>query len=350
MKIRAGVIGCGKIAQRLHLPQYAACDKVEVIAVCDLDKNLAQQMANQYGVKNVYSDYRELLNNKDVDVVSVCIPNYQHCEVVKATAGAKKHVLCEKPIAMNMKEASEMIEACDKNGVLFMVEQTQRFDPNHEVAKQVLEDGMLGKILSVWARIGHAGPEYWNPDADWKGGKAWYINKELSGGGALIDVGIHIFDLVRWLMAEEVVEISGRIATLIKPFKVEDHGICHLKFESGAIGGFGVSWNTRPYQVLLYLYGEKGTMRVAFGANPPVIVNFGMPTEVGDPNCGWGTFIPDKKDQSQLGGPINYFMDCIKKGEKPFISGEQGKKSLEGLLGLYKSYETGQVVKLPLKD
>ncbi|MFH1783891.1 MAG: Gfo/Idh/MocA family oxidoreductase [bacterium] len=351
MKLKAGVIGCGKIAQRLHLPQYEGCGKVEIAAVCDWDKNLAQQMADQYGVKNVYTNHNDLLNNKDIDVVSVCIPNYEHCEVVKAAAEAKKHVLCEKPIAMSLKEASEMIEACEKNKVLFMVEQTQRFDPNHEVAKEVLEDGMLGKILSVWARIGHAGPEYWNPDAaDWKGGTAWYVTKEQSGGGALIDVGIHIYDLVRWLMGEEVVEISGRTATLVKPFKVEDHGIAHLKFESGAIGGFGVSWNTRPYQVILFFYGEKGTMKVEFGANPPVMVNFGNPTHVGDPNCGWGSCTPNGRDQSRRGGPIAYFMDCIIKGEKPFISGEQGRKSLEGLMGVYKSMETGQVVKFPMKE
>jgi len=344
--VKVGIIGCGKITQRLHLPQYSSCKDAEVVALADIDKNLASVVAGKYGIKKVYENYMELVADKEVDAVSVCTPNHLHAEMVKACAEAGKHILVEKPIATTLEESDAMIQAARDNKVILMVEQTQRFDPNHEIAKEILEQEKLGRVLSVWGRIGHAGPEYWNPDCDWKTGNPWYIQKEKSGGGALIDIGVHIYDLIRWLVGKQVKEISGRVATLGKHYPVEDNAICHMEFDGGTIGGFGVSWTTRPYQVDLLFYGEKGTMKVAFGAKPPVMVSYGAVE--GDPNCTGETFVPEERKESKLGGPCAYFVSCVEQNKQPFISGEEGKKTLEGILALYKSSQTGAVVQLPL--
>lgn len=363
MPVKVGVIGCGKVAQRLHLPQYLNTENLkisggpsrllwlcetpvdaELVALVDTKEDLVKDIASQVGIKKVFTDYRKLLEDEEIEAVSICTPNYLHAEMTIAAAQAGKHVLVEKPMANTLDEAQAMINAAHKNKIFLMVEQTHRFGPNPEVAKEILEEGSLGRILYIWGRIGHAGPEQWSPGAD------WFLQKKTCGGGAMIGIGVHVFDLIRWLLGKEAIEVSGTLGPLRKPyFEVESNAVAHVKFEDGTVGGFEASWSTCPYQMEIIMYGEKGTMTVSFGANNPVVVNYGIPTGVGDANCGWGTFIPERRKKSKFGGPIAYFIDCIKRNEQPFISGEEGMKSLEGVLAVYESSKTGKVVKLPLR-
>lgn len=363
MPVKVGVIGCGKVAQRLHIPQYLNAENLEiegghsrllwlcetpvdaeVVALCDIKEDLVKKIGAQIGVKKIFTDYRQLLKDDTIEAVSICTPNYLHAETAIAAAKAGKHVLVEKPMATSLPDAEAMVEAAHKYKIYLMVEQTHRFGPNPEIAKQILEQNSLGKILYIWGRIGHAGPEQWSPGAD------WYLHKKTCGGGALMCIGIHIFDLLRWLMRKEAVEISGTLGPLRKPyFEVESYGNAHVKFEDGTIGAFEASWSNVPYQMIVILYGQKGTMTVSFGEEVPVVVKYGMPANVGDPNCQWGEFIPEKRNKSRYGGPIAYFINCIKRKEQPFVSGEEGMKSLEGIMAVYESVRTGKFVKLPLK-
>ncbi|MFH1783893.1 MAG: Gfo/Idh/MocA family oxidoreductase [bacterium] len=363
MPVKVGVIGCGKVAQRLHLPQYLNTETLkiaggpsrllwlcetpvdaELVGLCDIKEDLVKDIASQIGVKKVYTDYRKLLENDEIEAVSICTPNYLHAEMTIAAANAGKHVLVEKPMATSLDEARAMVEAARKNKIFLMVEQTHRFGPNPEIVKEVIDEGLIGKIFYVWGRIGHAGPEQWSPGAD------WFLQKRTCGGGAMIGIGVHIYDLMRFLLGKDAVEVSGTMGPMRPPyFEVESSAVAHVKFNDGTLGAFEASWSTRPYQMIVILYGEKGTMTLSFGAESPVVVQYGMPTGVGDPNCGWGTFIPARRSKSKTGGPIAYFIDCIKNNIQPSISGEEGMKTLEGVLAVYESSSTGKNVKLTSK-
>jgi len=344
MTVKVGIIGCGKITERASLPNLVNYKtKCKVKCLCDIVKAHAQEKAKQFNLKDVdiVTDWKALVERPDIDAIFVNTPNYLHEEMAVGAAKSKKHILVEKPISISNKAAKNMINAAKKNGVFFMVEQTQRFDPVHQAAKKFIETGKLGKINTVKGRIGHAGPEYW------AGGKeGWFTNKSLSGGGAMIDVGIHILDLLRWLSGKEVAEISANIGTVEKPFPVDDNGSVLMKFSDGAIGHFEASWTTRPYEVMTWLYGENGKIHTAIGTEKPVMVRLATVGEGKDPNCVLEDIYPEVGAGSGWENAIHYFIDCVEKNEKPFVTGEEGAKSMAVILAAYESAKSGKWVKV----
>ncbi len=344
MAVRVGIIGCGKITERASLPNLTNYkDKCEIKCLCDIVKEHAEEQAKKFNIEGVdiVTDWKALVKRPDIDAVFVNTPNYLHEEMAVGTAKSKKHILVEKPISISNKAAKNMINAAKKNGVFFMVEQTQRFDPVHQAARKFIETGKLGKINTVNGRIGHAGPEYW------AGGKeGWFSNKSLSGGGAMIDVGIHILDLLRWLSGKEVAEISANIGTVEKPFPVDDNGSVLMKFSDGTIGHFEASWTTRPYEVMTWIYGENGKIHTAIGTEKPVMVQLATVGEGKDPNCVLEDIYPEVGGGSGWENAVHYFIDCVEKNEKPFVTGEEGAKSMAVILAAYESAESGKWVKV----
>lgn len=146
-KLKVAVIGCGSIAQYRHLPEYYSNKEVEIVAVCDIVAERAEEMAVQYGAK-AFTDYKDVVNLDEIDVVSVCLPNYLHAPVSIAALNAGKHVLCEKPMATSQEEAEAMIQAAKVNDKKLMIGHNQRFVSSHQKAKEIIELGKLGKIFS----------------------------------------------------------------------------------------------------------------------------------------------------------------------------------------------------------
>src|SRR5690625_1789904 len=146
-QLRVGVIGCGSIAKFRHLPEYGANKNVDIVAVCDVVESRAKEMAENYGAA-AYTDYKDVIADKTIDVISVCLPNYLHAPVSIAAADAGKHVLCEKPMATSREEAEQMIAAAEKSGTKLMIAHNQRFVSSHEKAKEIIESGSIGKIYS----------------------------------------------------------------------------------------------------------------------------------------------------------------------------------------------------------
>jgi len=344
MAVRVGIIGCGKITERASMPNLVNYkEKVDIKVLCDIIKDKAEGMAKQFDIRgiDIATDWKEVVKRNDIDAIFVNTPNYVHEEIACGAAGAKKHILVEKPITISNKAAKNMINAADKSGVFFMVEQTQRFDPVHQAAKKVVESGKLGKINTVKGRIGHAGPEYWAG-----GNQGWFSDKSLSGGGAMIDVGIHILDLLRWLSGKEVAEVSANIKTVEKPWPVDDNGSVVMRFSDGTIGHFEASWTTRPYEVMTWIYGENGKVYTAIGTEKPIAVRMATVGEGKDPNCVLEDSYPEVGSGSGWENAIHYFIDCVTKGEKPFVSGEEGAKSMAVILAAYESAEKGKWVKV----
>lgn len=339
-KLKVGVIGCGSIAKFRHLPEYAANENVEIVAVCDIVEDRAKEAANQYGAK-AYTDYKELLKEEEVDVISVCLPNYLHAPVSIDALNAGCHVLCEKPMATSSEEAEAMIEAAEKNGKKLMIAHNQRFVASHEKARELIENGAIGKIYSFRTAFGHGGPEGWSID----GRDSWFFNKEEAFIGAMGDLGVHKTDLIRYLLGEEVVEVAGFVETSAKgDTDVDDNAVCVLKTESGIIGTLAASWSYNTAQDnSTVIYGEKGTLRLE---DDPVYTLIAQYT-----NGEVDKYELDAIQTNEEGGQttshvINHFVDAIVKDTEVPISGEEGKKSLEVVLAALESNEKKTIVKL----
>jgi predicted dehydrogenase len=342
--VGVGIIGCGKITERASIPNLVNYpDKCKIVCLCDIIDTRAEDLAKKFSLKDVdiVSNWGKLVQRKDIDAVFVNTPNYLHEKMAIGAAVHKKHILVEKPITISVGAADNMIGLARKNKVFLMVEQTQRFDPVHQAAKKVLDSGILGKIHNIRGRIGHAGPEYWS-----EGKSGWYYEKEKSGGGCMVDIGVHIADLVRWFKVKKIVEVFARIQTLEKKIPVDDNATVLLKFEDGTKGEFECSWTTRPYEVLTYVYAEKGKMTTAIGTKQPVIVTLAKTGEGEDPNCTLKEEYPALGPGGGWENAVHYFIDCVIAGKEPFASGEEGRETIKVILAAYESDKKGKWIKV----
>jgi len=339
-KIRIGIIGAGKIAERTHLPQYGVLKNVEVVAICDVIKKKAGRLAKMFNVPHVYTDYKKMIKEAGIDAVSVCTPNFLHAPMTIFAAKNKKHVLVEKPMALSIREMKAMTAACKKNRVTLMVEQSHRFDPGHEVLRDIVKSNVLGRIVTVRGKIGHSGPEFWSTDSP------WFFDKKKSGGGVSVDVGIHILDLIRFITGKDVERVAAKIANLVKKkIKLEDNVEATLKFKDGTIGVFETSWSTSPYEVVVQVYGEKGKAIVQQANADPQRVR----AWVVDPKNPYSTVRELKykvPKQSRNKSPIAYFIKCVRTGQKPLIDGVEGMKSMAVILAALKSAKSGRFEKV----
>ena len=344
MAVRVAIIGCGKISERASLPNlvnYKGKAKVKVL--CDIDVAKAKALKNKFELKNVdiEKNWKKAVSRKDIDIVFVNTPNYLHEEMAVAACKNKKHVLVEKPIAIFAKAADRMAKTAAKNGVYLMVEQTQRFDPVHQAAKSILDSGMLGRIHNIRGRIGHAGPEYWSE------GKAhWFYDKSKSGGGAMIDIGVHITDLVRWFAGKKITEVFATIRTIEKNVRVDDNATVLFKFADGSKGEIECSWTTRPYEVTTSVYGTKGKMLTSLGTKDPVKVYIVNTKKGKDPNNAIKEIYPKIGTGSGWKNAVHYFIDCVISKKKPFVSGEEGRETMRIINAAYESNKLGKWVRV----
>lgn len=334
MAVRVGIVGCGMAAEVSHLPWYHKCRSAKIVSLCDTDTKRARLMASGYKAENVFADWREMLARARIDAVSVCLPNHLHREVSVAAARAGKHILVEKPMATSMEDAREMVQAARENRVILMVVEAHRFFPVNEVARQLVARGRIGKLHTVRCRMSHAGPEDWSPT-----GK-WFFYAGEAGGGAMIDMGTEAVDLIRFLTPEPVDEVASFLTTREKEGNVDDNAVAILRFRNGTLGVVEASWTTRPGLTSLEVYGSKGRMEVKSGRGKPSIsLYLEKPRRL---------LRPRLPSASRYRNPGAYFIRCIGRKEKPFISGEEGLKNLEVLLAAYQSARDDKVVSLPL--
>lgn len=337
-KIKVAVFGCGAIAQRRHIPEYAENENVELVAFADPKIERAQEMAETYGGK-AYASYEEILANEEVDAVSVCTPNYLHAPMTIAAANAGKHVLVEKPMACSKEEAEQMIAAAKKNNVYLMVGHNQRLMPPHVKAKEILDSNKLGKVLTFRTSFGHPGPEAWSVD----GADSWFFRKEEAIMGAMGDLGVHKSDFIRYLLNDEVSEVASFIGTLHKEgTEVDDNATCLLRMKSGAIGTLVASWTQyKGGDNSTILWCENGVMKIGTVEGNEVIVELTDGTvetyQVG---------MMSTNEKQVPSGVIDAFVESLLTNTPPTISGEEGLRAVEVILGAFESQKTGRIVKL----
>lgn len=339
-KLRIGVIGCGSIAQFRHLPEYAGNKQVELVAVCDIVEDRVNEVATKYNVK-AYIDYKELIHSGEVDAISVCLPNYLHAPVSIEGLNNGLHVLCEKPMATSQEEADAMIAAAAKNEKKLMIAHNQRFVRSHQLARQLIESGEVGKIYSFRTAFGHPGPEGWSID----GKESWFFEKDKAYIGAMGDLGVHKTDLLRYLLGEEIVEVGAFIETTAKEFAdVDDTAVCALKTESGIIGTLAASWSyTAKEDNSTIIYGEKAILRLEENPNYSLIAQYTNGEVV---NYELGKIQSNDEGGQNTTHVIDHFVESILNNTEPLITGEEGMKSLAVIIAALKSNETKTIAKV----
>ena len=257
--VRVGVIGTGGIA-RTHIEGYRSAG-VDIVALCDVDAIVLAERQQSWEVAAGYTDYLDLLADPDVDAVSVCTPNATHHAITLDAARSGKHVLCEKPVSMDLAQANEMIDTCASAGVLLQIGHHMRSWAAAVHVKTMIDRGDLGAVTYARFRQAH----------DWAGAsqvRGVFGSRAHSGGGTLLDNGCHLFDLARYLCGD-VIDVSARTATRKFDIEVEDTAVSSLGFTSGAIGQVEVAWTATGWQEAFWVYGSEGSVEVdnRVGAN-----------------------------------------------------------------------------------
>lgn len=267
--MKVGIIGCGKIAQVRHIPEYFGNQFVEIGGYYDFNNTRAEEMADRFG-GTAYLSIEDMLNDETIEAVSVCVANNAHAEISIQALMKGKDVLCEKPMATSLEDCVKMVEAAQKNKRKLMIGQNQRFTPAHQKARKLLKEGVIGKVLTFQTSFSHKGPETWCIDG---GSKTWFFDKRRAAMGAMADLGVHKTDLIQFLLGEKIVEVSAVLRTLDKKdsegrfIQVDDNAVCTYTMESGAVGTMSASWtNYGQEENSTIIYGTEGVMKIY--ANP----------------------------------------------------------------------------------
>ncbi|KRE64663.1 Gfo/Idh/MocA family protein [Paenibacillus sp. Soil750] len=350
---RIGIAGAGGIFKESHLKAWKENQECEIVAICDVNEARAHEMAQLSAAKLVYTDYKQMIAEANLDVIDICTPNLYHSEIAIAALQAGIHVICEKPDAVSPVEAQKMADAAAQSGKLLMTIRNNRFHPNAQFLQQYAKEGGLGEIYT-----GRCG---WIRRRGIPGKGGWFTTKELSGGGPLIDLGVHFIDIAVWVMGNpKPVAVSG--ATYRKfadsdvsdskhsgfgekqtggTFDVEDLAVGFIRFDNGATLQIEFSWASNIEEET-YFVELRGTKAGATYRN----FELGLFSEMN------GQLVDTKSSRTQ-GKPvkmhhanINHFIDCLADRAEPIIRPEHGVEMIQILSAIYESAETGREVRL----
>jgi len=342
-RVKIGIIGSQFIAA-VHAESFSKARNCEVIAVASPNQERVEKFAQTHGIPRSFMNYREMLGLAEIDVVSLALPNDLHLQATLSAAAAGKHVICEKPIARTLDEADEMIAACKTAGVQLFYGEELCFAPKYVRAKQLADDGALGDVFLVKQSEEHSGPH-----------SPWFWDVERSGGGALMDMGCHGIAFARWVMGNRPIErVSATMGTFVHGDKTrgEDHVLCVLTFEGGAIAIIEDSWaKGGGMDDQAAIYGTLGHTRADLIRGNSLTTyseaGYGYAVEKAGLTTGWTFTIFEELWNYGFPQEMQYFVDCVQKGESSFIAGEDGRAALEAIYAAYHSAGTGQAVPLP---
>ncbi|WP_135552893.1 Gfo/Idh/MocA family protein [Paenibacillus cymbidii] len=350
--LKVGIVGTGKIFTHSHAPAWMSHPDVEVVALCDIYKPAAEEHARRLGVSRVYVDYVDMMEQERLDAIDICSPNVYHSEVAIAALEQGIHVFCEKPDAVNPVEAQKMADAAQTSGKLLMVMRNNRFTPQTEFLKRYVESGAMGDI--------YTGRTGWVRRRGIPGHGGWFTTKALSGGGPLIDLGVHMIDLAIWLMGNpRPVAVSGAAYTKFADsalsdsadssfgtaqqggiFDVEDLATGFIRFDNGATLQIEFSWAANIEEGLKYveLRGTQAGCSLKNG-------ELKLMTEIDGVLC---DIVPrfGKDERQPHWRNIHHFIECLMGRDEPTNHPEGGVDMIRILSAIYESARTGAEVRL----
>ena len=326
--IKVGLIGCGKITEVRHAPEYFENPNCEIVGYYNPTREKAEKLASLYGGK-VYDSIEELLAS-DVDAVSVCVPNRFHDSVSVQALKAGKHVLCEKPMAITKEGCQAMLDAQKESGKILMIGLNQRFAKAHVKAKEIFMSGELGNLVAFETHFSHPGPEGWTGKAD-----SWFFDKKTAQFGAMADLGVHKTDLLYFLTEKKIVSTYAVLATTDKkfsdgrPIEVDDNAMAIYVNEDGVIGTMHAGWtNYGQEDNSTKLYCQGGVIRMYDDPEYSLIVE----KKDGDITKYDLDKLTSNKEQTSGGrtatGVIDAFIDSILTGIQPNASGESAMHAM----------------------
>ena len=344
--LKIGVIGCGKITQVRHAPEYAENPECTLMAWYDAIPERAQAMASLYGGK-VCESIDELLALQ-LDAVSICVANRDHASVTIRALEAGCHVLCEKPMAVTMEECESMLAAAKKAGKQLMIGHNQRFNKSHMEARRMLQSGELGKPIGFRTSFAHPGPECWTDQKN-----SWFIHKSQSAFGVLADLGIHKTDIIHYLLDEPIVAVTAMLGTVDKRYPdgglidVEDNALCIYRTQSGAMGQMHVSWtNYGAEDNATRIYTTRGVLRLY--DDPEYSLIFERPD--GDAlKLRVDEMTTNKKQTEGLRkntGVIDAFVKSILTGEPSIADAAECIKAMRIIFAAVRSAEEGRTINI----
>lgn len=343
--INVGIVGAGGIARGAHMPGYLNTDGVKVIAVCDIIEEAAEKFAKDFDIPNVFTDYKKLAAMDELDAISVCTPNNYHAGPTVAALEAGKHVLCEKPIAGKGKDGQAMVDAAKKSGKILQIGLHQRFQPQSQFLKKVIENGDLGQIYYGRAvAMRRRGIPSWGT----------FVQMKMSGGGPLVDIGVHELDLVVWLMGcpkplgaaghayrkfgdRKDVAVGDWGMWDADNYDVEDFAVAYINFEDEMTATLETSWaahfgNVGPSFIL----GDKGGICLS----PFQIYK--------DKNGSMVDITPQlpRSSEDPHTTEIKAFIKAIREGAPSPVPGEEALRITKIFDAVYKSTKTGTMVSI----
>ncbi len=339
--VRLAFSGCGRIS-KTHFDALARVEGIRIVAVTDTDPARAQEAGDKLRVP-WFTSFAEMVERAECDAVSIATPSSLHPEQGIIAARAGKHVITEKPMAISLAAADELVHACDHAGVHLFVVKQNRLNPSIQLLKRAIDRGRFGRLYMANATVRWSRPQEYYDQAPWRG--TWEFD-----GGAFMNQASHYVDLIQWLMGP-VESVMAKTATLARRIETEDTGIAALKFRSGALGVIEVTMLTFPRNLegSITILGEKGSVKIggtavnkvetwqfadyddddqmvqAVGTNPPTVYGFG---------------------HEQY---YRNVLSVLTGHAKPDTDGRAGRKSLELILGIYESAKTGREIPLPLR-
>ena len=345
MTIGIGFIGCGKIAQVRHIPEYADNPDAELRGFFDLNLSRAEGLAIKYGGK-AYENVDDLIADPTVDAVSVCAANNAHAELTIKALRAGKHVLCEKPMAVTLADCEAMVAEAKKVGKFLMIGHNQRLAKAHAVAKDLIRSGLIGRIVTFRTTFGHGGPETWSITP---GKNVWFFDKKRAAMGAMADLGVHKTDLIQFLTDQRVVKTTARLSTLDKRgadgelIGVDDNAVCIYEMSGGIMGTMTASWTYYGAEDnSTILYGDKGIMRIYDDPEHSIVVKLADGSKIM-----YDVEQIQTNDNQTKSGVIDLWMDYLTTNTPPEISGESALYAMRAIFASIRSSETGQTVSIP---
>jgi len=345
-RVKVGIIGSQFVGE-IHAASFQMVpEAAEVIAVASPSAGHAEALAKKYGIPRVFRDYREMLREKDLELVTLAAPNRLHAEMTVAAANAGKHVVCEKPMCMTLDEADRMIEGCKRQGVLLLYAEELFFTPKYVKAKEMADQGAFGKVYLVKQSEKHFGPH-----------SAWFWDVEQSGGGVFLDMGCHGIAFCYWFLGRPAIKsVLCQMGTYVHAGKTkgEDNSICILEFENGAVGLIEDSWARRGgMDDRIEVYGEGGVTyaNLLMGNALPTYSEqgYGYAVEKAPTTKGWTYPVFDELWNYGFPQEMRHFARCVRREEEPMATGEDGRVVMEALYAGYESAGAGRKVALPFR-
>jgi len=340
MRLRFGIIGCGRVAPR-HAQSLAQLDTTTPAAYADVKLARAEKFAAEYG-GTPYADYRALLDRTDIDAISICVPSGLHAAIALDAMRAGKHVLVEKPIAIELDDADRMIRTAEEQGVILAVVLQNRYNHPMQQLRALIDSGGLGRLY-----LGNACVRWFRPQSYYEDG--WHGTWTMDGG-ALMNQSIHHIDALQWFMGPAVA-VQAYTATLAHDMEAEDVGVATVRFTGGALGTIEGSTLTWPQNLegSVAVFGERGSVKIGGTALNRITLwkvdgQLEQESEI---------LTSQRVDPPSVYGyshreVIRDFAHAILHGEQPHTTGAEARKSLELVLAIYQSARTGSEVTLPL--